>query len=326
MSSWDVERQHKLHSDFDNVFREHDRLYQDLRFDNNEEYQSLLNSIDTWEQDAIRKVRKTANTARKDLQQIFKNAQNRLQLTLHDAVTEGLHEALKQKTNLTEFHIDKWLANLSEIRREFDAISSTINFSHDKNLHLIKLKQELPTKRFSHTILNYEEFNFESVRGSPIFHKAEYLISTTHSATILSQDAFSEGTHYFRFRIERTTDELFFGIINVKDCGQLKQNIHPIPSIYGWWNIDRPVINGRKEPYVSALRIYNGDEVIFILNCPAREIFLHYPSMRKLNSLKLINNGSKRLPPWKLLIEVGKPGQCMLRLLDWGRLGHETSY
>ncbi|CAF0738573.1 unnamed protein product [Rotaria sordida] len=325
MSSWDVERKRKLDDEFDNVIREHDRLRQDLNTNENRKYESLFDLIDKWEKDAIKKIKKTAKTARNDLQQLLKNNNDRLQRTLHDTVTDELQETLEKKINFTEANIDNWMANLSEIRKQLGTISSTIEFSHDKVINLIKIKREFSKEIFQRINFNYQEFHFEKIRGQPNFYKTQHFISTIHPAIIVSRNKYSNGTHYFRFRIEKTINELFFGIINDNDCQKLKENLHPIQSIYGWWNIDRRVIAGRKEPYVSTLNIFDNDEIIFIINCNAREIFLEYPSMIKLNSIKLIHDGYECPPPWKLLIEIGKPGQCLLKLLDWGKIAHGKS-
>ncbi|CAF1492146.1 unnamed protein product [Didymodactylos carnosus] len=324
MSSWDGECRRKLNDDFENVFREHDRLRQDLNSDQNQQYQLLLNSIDKWEQNAIKKIQKTAKNARNDAQKLLKDTNQQLQRVLNDTVTEELRDALEQKNNFTEFHINKWLGYLSEIRKQLEAISSTVNFTHHKVIHLIKIKRKFSLSRFGQINLDYHQFDFEKICGHPTFYNTEHLINTDRPATIVSQNTYSTGTHYFRFRVEQTTNELFFGIINNTDIEKLKQNIHPRPSIHGWWNIDRCVLKGRKEPYVSSLNIYNGDEVILILNCAAREIFLEYPSMSKLNSIKLADDVRDCLP-WQVLIEIGKPGECLLRLVDWGTTAHVTN-
>ena len=51
-----------------------------------------------------------------------------------------------------------------------------------------------------------------------------------------------------------------------------------------------------------------------------------YPSMTKLNSLKLIDDVRECSAPWRLLIEIGKPGKCLLRLLDSGITAHGTNH
>lgn len=326
MSTLDGERRRKLDEEFNNVFREHDRLQGDLKSDQSEQYQALVASIDKWEEDAIRKIQKTAKNARADAQRLMKDAAHQLQHVLNDTVTEPLREALEKNGSFTEFHIDRWLAHLSELHRQLETLPSVVEFSHNKVIKLIKVQQKFPLKTCDRLHLDHQQFNFEKIRGHPLFYKAEHVISFSRPATILSQNNYSKGTHYFRFRVEQTTDELFFGIISVGDRQKLLQHKLPIPSVHGWWNIDRRVITGRKEPSVSALNIYNGDEIIFMINCNAQQIFLEYPSMTKLNSIQLSNDIQECQPPWKLLIETGKPGRCVLRLLDWGTTAHGTNH
>ena len=319
------ERRRGLSNELDNIYREHDRLQNDLNADQSEHYQALVNSIDKWEQDAIRKIQKTAKNARNDAQRLLKKAANRLQYVLNDTVTEPLRESL-EKNSYTEVHIDRWLAYLSEIRRQMETVSSAVEFSNHKTINLIKVTQKLPLKGFNQTYLNHQQFNFEKIRGNPLFYNTEHMINSTHPAVILSQNKYATGTHYFRFRVQKSTGELFFGFISEKDRQKLKDNTSTIPSIHGWWNIDRRVIGGRKEPYLSALNIYNGDEIVLTINCATRQIFLEYPSMTKLNSIQMIDDVRECSPPWKLLIEIGKPGRCSLKLLEWGKIAHGTSY
>ncbi|CAF4107934.1 unnamed protein product [Adineta steineri] len=320
MSSWDIERQRKLNNEFDNIFREHERLQQDLNLDQTQHYESLLNSINKWEDDAIKKIEKTAKTARNDIEKLLKNTNQQLQRFVNNTITEELREALREKNKITEFNIDKWLVQLSQARKELENLSSTIEFSYNKSIKLIKVKQTHPT-----TNLDYRTFYFEKIRGRPILYNTEHVISSVRPTIVLSEKKYSTGTHYFRFRIEKNTDELFFGIISDKDHQNLIQNKHPIESIHGWWNIDRRVIAGRKDAHLSALNIYNGDEIVLILNCDAREIFLEYPSMTKLNSIRLVDDVRLCSPPWKVLVEIGKPGRCLLKLIDWGLRAQEAN-
>lgn len=326
MSSFDGERRRKLNEEFDNVFREHDRLQTDLNADQIEQYQALIQSIDQWEQDAIRKIEKTARNARHDAQQLMKDATQQLQYVLNATVTESLREVLEKKENFTDFHIDRWLASLSDLRRQLETLSSVVEFSEGKAIKLIKVKQKFPLKTYDRLQLDYHAFNFEKIRGHPIFYRTEHIITCSRPMTILSQKNYAKGTHYFRFRVEQPTDELFLGIISEHDRQKLLQNSPQIPSVHGWWNIDRRVLAGRKEPYVSALNIYSGDEIIFMLNCDAKQIFLEYPSMTKLNSIQLSNDVRECPSPWRLMIETGKPGRCSLKLLDWRVGAHGVNY
>lgn len=322
MTSRDAERQRKLNDDFDNVFREHERLRKDLNVKDNHQYRTLLQTIDQWEQDSIKKIEKAAKTARSDVQKLVKTTHEHLQIVLHDSVTEKLQETLKQKLEITEYDIDQWLISLSEIRKQLENLSVTVEFSHDNVIKLIKVKRQAPTRGSKRSSSNTKPFYFEKARGNPIFYKTQGLIITNHPAIVVSQNIFSKGAHYFRFRVEKSTDELFFGVISESEYPHLKNNLVPLKTIYGWWNIDRRVLHGRKEPYVSTLHINDGDEIILTLNCEAQEIFLEYPSMWKLNSIKVAEKEFDCPKPWRLLIEIGKPGECVLRLLDWGVLAH----
>lgn len=319
MTAWDTERRRKLNDEFENVFREHDRLQRDLNADDNQHCKPLLDKIDKWEQDAIKKIRKTAEKARHDLQQLRKNSNTRLQRALFDTVTQDLQAAIQDKNNFSEMEIDHWMVNLSEIRKHLETITSTIDFTSKKSIPLIKLKQEFIVEPFQKLNLNHQQFNFKKLTGHPTFYKSENLISSNHPTRIVSQNSYASGTHYFRFRVRQAVDDLFFGIMHASLP-------YRTDTIHGWWNIDRRVIGGKKQPYVSTLNIRNADEVILIMNCDAHEIFLEYPSMWKLNSMKIVHGMSECPVPWKLVVETGSSGDCSLKLVKWGILTHAMKH
>ncbi|CAF1478834.1 unnamed protein product [Adineta ricciae] len=320
MSSWDAERQRKLDSEFDNVYREHERLEQDLTSNQYPNYQPLIDSIDKWEQDAIKRIQKTAKKARDDVQRVLKKTKQQLQHALHDTVTEELRDTLDKKNELTEFHIDRWLVKLSELRKQFENLSSSVQFSYKNAIQLIRIDEaSLAGNKFP-----ARPYRFEKIRGRVTFFHAERLISFDAPSVILSQDKYATGTRYIHFRVEKSAKELFFGFVSTVDYENLQKNLQPIESMYGWWNIDRRVLGGRKEPYVSALNIYANDEIILVINCGAGEMFLEYPSMTKLNSIKVPDAFRSR--SWQVMIETGQPGKCLLRILDWGSVAHGKNY
>ncbi|CAF1073202.1 unnamed protein product [Adineta ricciae] len=320
MNSWDAERQRKLDSEFDNVYREHERLEQDLASNQYPNYQPLIDSIDKWEQDAIKRIQKTAKKARDDVQRVLKKTKQQLQHALYDTVTEELRDTLDKKNKLTEFCIDQWLVKLSELRKQYENLSSSVQFSYKNAIQLIRIDEA----SFAGNKFPARPYRFKKIRGRVTFFHAECLISFDSPSVILSQDKYSTGTHYFHFRVEKSAKELFFGFVSTIDYENLQKNLQPIESMYGWWNIDRRVLGGRKEPYVSALNIYGGDEIILMINCRAGEIFLEYPSMTKLNSIKVPD--TFRSHSWQVMIETGQPGKCLLRILDWGLVAHGKKY
>ena len=321
MSVWDVERRKGLNEEFDRVFALHDRVGRDLNSDQNEQLQFLFQSVNKWEQDAMKKVAKTAQIARDEIQRIFNGTQQRLQRALNQCVTEKLRQALQEKDKFSEVDIDQWQADLADIKRQLDRLSSSIEFSHHNVIKLIRVKQNASVASFVNAQFDHRQFRMQQISGHAIFDHAQCLIRTTSPTILLSENTYSKGSHYFRFRLEQSTNNLFFGIVSVNDEDKLQEKPRPT-SIHGWWNIDRRVLAGQKEPFVSSLNIFNHEEVILIVNCAARQLFLEYPSMSKLNRIEV-----PECPlPWKILVEVGKPGKCLLRLQDWGLMPHGTPW
>ena len=305
--------------ELENIYREYERIQNDLNQESIEPYQAIVKSIDQWEEEAIKKIQETASQARVDAEKVLQKAKEQLQRALNDTVAEPLRNVLERKDQLVEYQIDRWLGSLSEIRRQFNAMPSAIEFTSKKKIKLIKVKQHSPSKQFEQLTLSYQPFNFDIIHGHPTYYHAQHIISSERPATLLSQTRYTKGMHYFRFRVQQTADELFFGIVSENERHKLIQSTALIPSKHGWWNIDRRVIRGRKDPNVWALSIYAADEIIFIVNCDAHQLYLEYPSMSKINSIQSIDVNRDCPLPWKLLIEIGQTGgQCVLKLLDWG--------
>lgn len=325
MSAWDAERRRELNEEFDHVFSLHDQISRDLNSDQNEQLQSLFKSVNKWEQNAMKKVAKTAQTAREDIQRVFDGSKQNLQRALNQNITEKLRQALQEEDKFTEVDIDMWQADLAAIKKQLNRLSSSIEFSHRNVIKLIEVKHNASMVPIGNAPFNPQQFRLQSIRGHAIFDYAQSLIRTTCPTLLVSENSYSHGSHYFRFRLEQSNDYLFFGIISAKDQEKLREKPRPISSIHGWWNLDRRVLFGRKEQYVSSLNIYNHDEVILILNCDARQLFLEYPSMNKSNRIELPHDGRECPSPWKILVEVGRRGQCLIRLQDWGIMPYGTS-
>ena len=318
MNSPDARRRHPLEKELENVFHEHDRLFDDLQADQRQRGQPLLDSIDQWEKDAIRKIQKTAQTARVDAQRALDDTNRAMQRSLTETISKELRDTLQPAVTYTEVDIDRWMRNLADLRRQLDNMASSVEFAHPRVLRLIQVKQSGSGSQSS----SHRDFLFETIHGRPVLDNLHARIRAQHSATLISRNEYSTGSHYFRFLVERTTSELFFGVVSTTHIDALKHNRQLATSIHGWWNIDRRVAAGRKEASVSTLRINNGDEVILVLNCDAREVFLEYPSMTKLNPIRMIGDVRECSPPWKILIEIGKQGGCSLRLIDSGVVAH----
>ena len=317
MSAWDGEHRRKLHDEFEHIFGEHERLKSDL--DLNNIHHQHLQTINQWEEESIRKIQRTAQTARDDLHKLFEQNRIYLQRTLNKTVTEQLRDNLQVKhSHYDEKDLDRWLAQISEIRKRFERFSSTIVF---KSKHVIKLIEIQSTSPLPS--IDLQIFRFQCLRGRTRIDDTGCLINTSRPALLVSEQHYSHGSHFFRFRLEQSNQNLFFGIVSVKDEEKLIQRIHPIDSVHGWWNLDRRVVAGRQDEHVSSLNFSSHDEIILTLMCEARQITLEYPSMNKLNRIQMFDDQRQCSSPWKIFIEIGHPGPCTLRLVETGRLAHE---
>lgn len=313
MSAWDVQRREQLNQEFEQIFREHERLKTDLNSSENEhrDYQNLRQSIDEWEEKSSKKLRQTARQAREDLEILFNQNRHFLRRRLEQTVTDELRENLTEKhRELNEKDLDRWLSQIAEIRTKFERFSSNIDFDDRKSL---KIRSIRPIPSF-----DVPQLEFSTIRGRVQFDSEHRLFTASRPSAVISRSTFSSGSHFFRFRVERSQSNIFFGVIAVEDEENFRQSSRPCRSVFGWWNVDRRVLADRADSHVSALNIYTNDEIILTLNCQAKQITLEYPSMNKLNRIEIDSTTKK----WKILIEFGQKNLTMIRLIDSGRQAH----
>ena len=227
MNSPEGRRRHQLEKELENVFHEHDRLFDDLQADQRQRGQPLLDSIDQWEKDALRKIQKVAQKARVDAQRALDDTNRAMQCSLTENISKELRATLQPAATYTEVHIDRWMKNLADIRRQLDTIASSVEFTHPRVLRLIQVKQ--PVRRSPSS--SHADVHFEAIHGSPVLDDAHARIRTLQSATIISRNEYSTGSHYFRFLVEQSTNELFFGVISNGHIDALKHNRQLASSI-----------------------------------------------------------------------------------------------
>ena len=315
MSAWDVQHRESLNKEFDQIFREHERLRNDLNGseNNHHDYQDLRRSIDEWEEKTVKKIRRRAKQARDDLQILFDLNRHYVRRTLEQNVSGELRETLAEKhPEFREADIDRWLAQLAELRKRFEQFSSNIDVNEGKSSIDVRPIHPLPS-------VDVPQMRFTTIRGRVQIDANRHLLSTSRRSAVISQASFSRGTHFFRFRVERSQADLFFGVIGVEDEEKFRRGDRPCLSVHGWWNIDRRVFADQPDSHVSALKIYTNDEVILTLNCQAKQITLEYPSMNKLNRIEM---NDRKTSAWKMLVQFDPTASTSVRLLECGRQAH----
>lgn len=323
MSLLDVERRKNLNKQLDEVFHEFERLENDLSSSSMENYRTTLEQIDRWENQRKEEIKLSAVKARRDLEKIFQRRKSSLKDSLRQTVAEPLRMAIDDRDQFNERDIDIWFANLSALRRELENFSSSIDVREKKIS--FEIRDKFAAKNLA-SKLDKDKIDFLGVTGEVRIDPFAKTIDVNGPSLIISKESFSSGSHFFRFRISRSSSNLFFGVVSSVDLHRLSPKSEPISSIHGWWNADRSVIADKKQPYFSSFRYFNQDEIIFILNCNARQLYLDLVSMRRIKRLQMIDDLQLCSSPWHILIQIGRNQHSSIKLIDHGRMDQSSTF
>ncbi|CAF1494527.1 unnamed protein product [Adineta steineri] len=138
------EHRQELAKQMDNIRLEHDLFQQELIQEDSTH--PLLNHINDWEQESIRKIQVAAQEARMNLQKYLNQNKQQLQVSLSQ-VTDELQSS-RESDNYTEIDFKKWIEKLT-IFRELLKQSLMVNITKDNKrqsiIRLIQFKQnQLP--------------------------------------------------------------------------------------------------------------------------------------------------------------------------------------
>ncbi|CAF3577961.1 unnamed protein product [Rotaria sordida] len=339
-----VEHRHELSQQMTNINQEHDLFRRDLSKENSKH--SFLNRIDIWERESINKIQAAAETARTDLQQLLDRTKNDLKTSI-EKLTNELNSC-QQSDDFTENDLKRWNEQLKELRKNLD-IPSTIFIVNDddmkSSIHLIRIcnkqqkqqQQQQQIQRPSTPVIRTVEHRIHNIKDSlcvinekfgDIDGKAilseDNLVVTCCLASILTQpiiygiNRYSNGKHHIRFRIEKMGDlRLFFGIIrsleNIIRSGQTQNNnnynYNYNNSLYGWWDLNEAIINGKVQTTKYRNILSTGDELTLILDCDNKQIQLQHHRTKRLAQLLIDLN---KCPfPWKIVIRLQSAGDCV---------------
>ncbi len=330
-----VEHRHELSEQMNMINQDHDLFRRDMTKDIPKH--PFLNRIDTWERESISKIQTTAETARTDVRQLLDRTKIDLKLSV-EKLTNELY-ACQQSDDFTENDLKRWTEQLKELRKKLDTpviisigndedTKSSIRLIrvYDKQQHPQQQQQQrpftsmirVPEQRIHNLkdcVHNISE-KFVEIDGKATLSD-DNLMVTCCLASILTQpiiygiNRYSSGKHQIRFRIEKMGDlRLFFGIIrsleNISRSGQAQNNNN---SLYGWWDLNEAIVNGKTQTSKYRNIVVAGDEVTLTLDCDNKQIQLQHHRTKRLAQLSI---DLEKCPfPWKIVIRLQSVGDCV---------------
>ena len=306
------EHRQELSNNIENVGQEHDLLQRDLNQQNAEH--PLLLQINTWERESIAKIQVAAEAARADLQNLLDRSNKELKKSV-TIITNEL-QSCREADDYTEIDINKWTEQLQAIRKTLESPSAIVLHEnqisesiirlisvHDQQQHrstdcAAKSPQYLSSTDGKST--SSVDERFDVVDGDGMISE-EGLVGTCMAnsiipaTTVYGRNEYSSGTHRIHFRIEKIGGyRNFLGICRLSE--KMRIGDEHGKSHYGWWDLNRVVVNGKKEGSTGSNVVTTGDEMILTLDCDNRQIQLHH---LRTNQRVLLTIDLKKCPfPW----------------------------
>lgn len=304
----------------------------------------FTNRIDTWERESIQKIQMAAELARTDLRQLLDRTKIDLQLSTERLANEL--QICQQSDDFTENDLKRWTEQLKDLRKKLDApISISIGNDDDikSSIRLIRVTDKphhhhyppppsssRPTSsipratelRVTHylkdCVYNTNE-KFDEIDGKANLSD-DHLLATCCLASVLTQpiiygtNRYSSGKHQIRFRIEKMADlRLFFGIIrsleNISRSGHTQNISNNNHSLYGWWDLNETIINGKTQISKCRNIVTSGDDLTLTIDCENKLIQLQHHRTKRLAQLQI--DLDKCPLPWKIVIRLQSAGDCV---------------
>lgn len=338
-----VEHRNELSQQINTICQEHQLFRQDMISEIPKH--PFLNRIDTWERESISKIQMTADTARTDLRQLLDRTKIDLQFSVERLANEL--QVCQQSDDFTENDLKRWTEQLKDLRKKLDA-PITISIGNDEDtkssIRLIRVSDKPhhshhshppPLSRPSSSVTRVPEQRIHNLKDcvyntnekfAEIDGKAtlsdDHLLVTCCLASVLTQpiiygtNRYSTGKHQIRFRIEKMADlRLFFGIIrsleNISRSGQTQSSTttNNNNSLYGWWDLNEAVMNGKTQASKCRSIVTTSDELTLTIDCENKLIQLQHHRTKRL--AQLLIDLDKCPFPWKIVLRLQSAGDCV---------------
>lgn len=302
-----TEHRQNLSQRFEQIGLEHDNLHlESLQI--SKATDSELHRIDEWEIESISRVQHIAEAARVHL----RSRQSELDTQINETLVKvkQTFQINHESNGYTELEIDNLTKQLEDLRvllQNTKMLTIEIDPSTDSVIHLIKINDEKKTAENCQN-LSVEEFHCESPNPLIICNRSQVTFTgnrISENSAVTGIRRYATGIHHLNFRIEFISAEssIFFGI--VKDSENITPKILSARSIYGWWHLAAPIVNGLMDEVEEENSFRNGDYITLILNCDQGSIQLKHHRTQTVVELLI---ELKLCPlPWKLLIRLNHP-------------------
>jgi hypothetical protein len=297
----------------DNLGQEHDILQRDMNREG--DIRPLLSRIDAWEQESIDKIRKAAEQARIDLNELIDQKKQEHKTTMIRLTNEL--QSSRESEDYTELDLKKWIDQLNGLRQDLEQSIDT-HLVEDKDqrsaIWLIKVKN--PERSIETSIQNIRDNLYASSIDSERFDRADKGIELLEdglvamfsgprlprSGIIFGAYRYSTGNHRIDFQIEKMADNNFFIGIVTHSQTVASSVFSSNTTVNGWWRCNYSVVYGTATKGSAYSDILQGDKITLLIDCERKQIHLEHH--RKKQPLQLSIDTQKCVFPWKLVVAL----------------------
>jgi hypothetical protein len=282
----------------------------------------ILSSIDDWERQSIEKINLAAENARADVRQMTERTINDFNQAINK-ITKKI-ESSRETSDAIEIDLTRWTEQLQTIQ-DLLKLPFPISVVSDEKpvskIHFIKVKYEPPVTNYvyvkekykPHPIIKSElhssvlkqantsiKERFGQVAGRVGLSEEDLVATCVGYSSICGIKQYGTGIHRIRFRIIAKKHEgIFFGILT--SMQQMTARASELPSVYGWRDFDRAIINGNAQLKAQKEKnIEPGDQMTLTIDCDRAELSLTHHQLKQKVQMPINRNNCPL--PWTLLV------------------------
>lgn len=279
---------------------------------------SLIYEIDQWEEKSIEKIHLTAENARNDVRKLTDKTINDFDKAITKITTDM--EFSHQSNDTTEIDLIHWndqLESLKDLIKQPYPIGIVNDQTQTIPLHFIKVKYQSPFNKHikskqiikkqiqlnssdsQHFTSSVEE-KFHRIYGHANLSDDNFTFTSFGYSSVLGLKSYGNSIHKIKFKIiSRKNQGIFFGIISSEQ--QITPRASELPSVYGWRDFDRTIIDGNAQLKVHKDKfIQTDDQLTLTIDCDHAKISLTHHQVNQ--KIQLTVHLNKSPLPWKLLV------------------------
>lgn len=316
-----VQHRQELTNQLETIVQDHDLIQQNIERSMYEK--SIMQKIDRWERESIKKIRIAAENARSDLRDIIDRSKRQLAKMSRDIATD-LNSSSKNE-NFSEKDLVRWMKQLNTLRSDIKS-SYAIDLVEDERFPIYPIA--VTQNKFQYIYKNtprtagplttdIEERFLKTTNGASIENGgiiAKHTGPDLDFAHIIGKLFYSNGRHTTRFKIQQCAlpYTIFFGCISASIVPEVFT--YKSPSVVGWFGYDEIYQHGVWNNNVNthgydSNEIQQNDVLSLTFDCDQQQIELCHERANKTHILPVDLDQAPF--PWQILVVLVHQDDCI---------------